>query len=448
MALHARFGRAVVGRGRVGARGIGIAVRGVALAAGDSVLEIVIDAAVERRAVVDGPTERVRVADGAHVRRVRRYAAVVREVRVRAARCAERERCDGDEPLRGASHERWSLVASRVAGFVPARGNALASHGNRVTDRVRNSECPSAERSWLRDCDVVARTSASGARAAPSEESRYIRARAIERARTRARRLGIERMVQLLLRSTARGADGSCPAMGGGGARPRNDAPDGEVRPRDRRRHARSGVHGAWVRRELGAARGPARQGRRRRLLGELVPAVRPRDARARSDLPAVSRQRARRDRRQHRRGHGARPRVSPADPRLVPGRRGQRPRRRGPLLTTDDAEHVHHRPARHHPSRPRRVPRRRHARARRGDPGAPAIHRAVARVATLAATLALSSPSGCAIVQPYEREQLARPDMQFGGAEALHGAEAHATEVREGAAGGFEAAAGGCGCN
>jgi hypothetical protein len=54
----------------------------------------------------------------------------------------------------------------------------------------------------------------------------------------------------------------------------------------------------------------------------------------------------------------------------------------------------------------------------------------------------------GCATVQPYEREQLARPDMQFGGAEALHGAEAHATDVREGAAGGFESAGGGCGCN
>jgi hypothetical protein len=37
---------------------------------------------------------------------------------------------------------------------------------------------------------------------------------------------------------------------------------------------------------------------------------------------------------------------------------------------------------------------------------------------------------------------------MQFGGAPELEGAEGHATEVREGAAGGFDAAGGGCGCN
>jgi hypothetical protein len=60
-----------------------------------------------------------------------------------------------------------------------------------------------------------------------------------------------------------------------------------------------------------------------------------------------------------------------------------------------------------------------------------------------------LLGASGCITIQPYERENLARSDMQFGGGGgAVHGAEAHATEVREGAAGGFEAAGGGCGCN
>jgi len=55
---------------------------------------------------------------------------------------------------------------------------------------------------------------------------------------------------------------------------------------------------------------------------------------------------------------------------------------------------------------------------------------------------------SGCVTVQPWERERLAQTDMQFGGAEELSSAEAHATEVREGSAGGFDASGGGCGCN
>lgn len=55
---------------------------------------------------------------------------------------------------------------------------------------------------------------------------------------------------------------------------------------------------------------------------------------------------------------------------------------------------------------------------------------------------------AGCATVQPYEREVLARTDMQFQAAPELAASEAHATEVREGAVGGFDAAGGGCGCN
>lgn len=65
-----------------------------------------------------------------------------------------------------------------------------------------------------------------------------------------------------------------------------------------------------------------------------------------------------------------------------------------------------------------------------------------------LAAMLLVLALPGCVAVQPWERERLARPDMQFGGGGELEGAEAHATEVREGAAGGFDAAGGGCGCN
>lgn len=55
---------------------------------------------------------------------------------------------------------------------------------------------------------------------------------------------------------------------------------------------------------------------------------------------------------------------------------------------------------------------------------------------------------SGCATVKPYERETLAREDMQFeGNADATAGEE-HATAYREGSAGGFGQGGGGCGCN
>lgn len=54
----------------------------------------------------------------------------------------------------------------------------------------------------------------------------------------------------------------------------------------------------------------------------------------------------------------------------------------------------------------------------------------------------------GCATVAPYERETLARSDMQFEGAPEIAEGETHATEVREGSAGGFGGTGGGCGCN
>ena len=55
---------------------------------------------------------------------------------------------------------------------------------------------------------------------------------------------------------------------------------------------------------------------------------------------------------------------------------------------------------------------------------------------------------AGCQTVAPYERDMLARPDMQLGGAAELAESERHATEVREGSIGGLDAAGGGCGCN
>jgi len=61
---------------------------------------------------------------------------------------------------------------------------------------------------------------------------------------------------------------------------------------------------------------------------------------------------------------------------------------------------------------------------------------------------LTLCSLGGCATVAPYEREQLARPDMQFERDPGASAGEEHATAYREGSAGGFGASGGGCGCN
>lgn len=63
-------------------------------------------------------------------------------------------------------------------------------------------------------------------------------------------------------------------------------------------------------------------------------------------------------------------------------------------------------------------------------------------------ACLTLLLASGCVTVQPYEREVLARPDMQLDSNAALGHAEGHAIEVREGSSGGLGGGGGGCGCN
>lgn len=54
----------------------------------------------------------------------------------------------------------------------------------------------------------------------------------------------------------------------------------------------------------------------------------------------------------------------------------------------------------------------------------------------------------GCKTVDPYERETLARRDMQLEGNPDLSASDDHATEVREGTSGGYGGAGGGCGCN
>lgn len=53
-----------------------------------------------------------------------------------------------------------------------------------------------------------------------------------------------------------------------------------------------------------------------------------------------------------------------------------------------------------------------------------------------------------CKTVDPYERETLARRDMQLEGNPDVAASDDHATEVREGTSGGYGGAGGGCGCN
>jgi hypothetical protein len=53
-----------------------------------------------------------------------------------------------------------------------------------------------------------------------------------------------------------------------------------------------------------------------------------------------------------------------------------------------------------------------------------------------------------CATVAPYERERLAKRDMEFERNPDATAGEDHATAYREGSSGGGSTSGGGCGCN
>jgi len=55
---------------------------------------------------------------------------------------------------------------------------------------------------------------------------------------------------------------------------------------------------------------------------------------------------------------------------------------------------------------------------------------------------------SACATVPPYERETLARRDMQLQRNPDAAAGEQHATAYREGSSGAEGTSGGGCGCN
>jgi hypothetical protein len=69
-------------------------------------------------------------------------------------------------------------------------------------------------------------------------------------------------------------------------------------------------------------------------------------------------------------------------------------------------------------------------------------------RLACLTLVLALSPLAGCARVKPYQREALSLRPMTAQSEALEDHFRQHWQESREGAAGGYAAAGGGCGCN
>lgn len=58
------------------------------------------------------------------------------------------------------------------------------------------------------------------------------------------------------------------------------------------------------------------------------------------------------------------------------------------------------------------------------------------------------STCAACATVQPYERERLAKRDMQLERDPDAVAGESHAVAYREGSSGATGSSGGGCGCN
>jgi hypothetical protein len=78
-----------------------------------------------------------------------------------------------------------------------------------------------------------------------------------------------------------------------------------------------------------------------------------------------------------------------------------------------------------------------------------PPVGRHTRRLVTAVCLGLLSASVGaCARVAPYERETLARRDMELGHHADLRAGEEHAVAYREGSSGGGQAKGGGCGCN
>jgi len=70
------------------------------------------------------------------------------------------------------------------------------------------------------------------------------------------------------------------------------------------------------------------------------------------------------------------------------------------------------------------------------------------ARLAALALVASLAACSSIAPPKPWEKQDLARPAMQFDADPADARITQHVYQSKEGATGGYGAGGGGCGCN
>jgi hypothetical protein len=77
---------------------------------------------------------------------------------------------------------------------------------------------------------------------------------------------------------------------------------------------------------------------------------------------------------------------------------------------------------------------------------GCKLMHRFQISIAVL--SFVTLTTGACATVAPYERERLARPDMDVGRNSDAKAGEEHATAYREGSSGAMGSSGGGCGCN
>lgn len=69
-------------------------------------------------------------------------------------------------------------------------------------------------------------------------------------------------------------------------------------------------------------------------------------------------------------------------------------------------------------------------------------------RLRGLAVLLLGAAAAGCATVKPWNRDLLAKPEMQFVTCPQLQAIDQHVYFSKEASAGGSSLAGGGCGCN
>jgi hypothetical protein len=69
-------------------------------------------------------------------------------------------------------------------------------------------------------------------------------------------------------------------------------------------------------------------------------------------------------------------------------------------------------------------------------------------RLRTLVALILCSGAAGCATVKPWDRDVLAKPEMQFVTCAQLHAIDEHVYFSKGASLGGSSLAGGGCGCN